>query len=797
MASYGIKFELFFSDKNNRKLKVEILQKGFIAKGLKWEDLTNNFEDTENLWNDQSASITPLIGTSSPVVIEWDGDDDIYSPIIGSRCILNLFVTNQTYYDEFYTADEREYKVKVLYYTPTGNNWEEEEPQWEQFDAVYDAGFGEDLFYQPLWEGFLVVDRFQEQILSKPFPIKLEAIDGLGTLGGFDAPFNPDDTNVNQTLFYSLKEILKLTGHEHPIFIANDTRKVGGAANDTIFHDIEVNKYGLLSKNLTLRTAKQVLETILKATNSRIYQSFARWYVVNNSSLIDNRINQLTAAPSGEDTAIVPPIPTNPTDVVYIPVVQIQHSGGLGGTASVQEGTPFFFELVNTGGPIVSFVWTLPDGTTQNGVGVSPTLTFVSTSSMDTQSVSIVVTNSIGNASASVTLAVTTPQPPAQPSDEGGTFTVYTNSDNLTNATISPVMVSVVFADSEVGDSFQMNFSVNSHSAYLFDSINNIQVTGVSGTVTKTLSPDGENITINLTSTNVSGGGFQTMKVEGGIADPTFYDVNLTFDNNTTNTDLYIGESESPYNLAADPTLVLRLPNGDVFSQKLRFVAKSGYSFSFVNNIQTEFTAGNDVISTIDLINASDSLSGKQEIVIIVTPINTSEKVFTADATITDTLTLTGAPSQFVAATSLNVNSPYPTGGASNTNSISIPKQAGYITLASILEQTGGSPLGNGWAVLVLYTFSPTYTLRPEFRDTVNFTELGFLASAPAFRTHNKGYAFDANNIDSAYTRIYFNTTQYDIQWYVAIFGYDSNGIVTTTTSPYYGAISEFGLYQG
>lgn len=795
MASYGIKFELFFSDKNNRKLKVEILQKDFIAKGLKWEDLTNNFEETENIWNDQSASITPLIGTSSPVVIEWDGEDDIYSPIIGSRCILNLFVTNQTYYDEFYTADEREYKVKVLYYTPTGNSWEEEEPQWEQFDAIYDAGFGEDLFYQPMWEGFLVVDRFQEQILSKPFPIKLEAIDGLGTLGGFDAPFNPDDTNVNESLFYSLKEILKLTGHEHPIYIANDTRKVGGATNDTIFHDIEVNKYGLLSKNLTLRTAKQVLETILKATNSRIYQSFGRWYIINNSSLIDNRINQLTTGPSGDDTAIVPPIPTNPVDVILIPVVSIQHSGGLGGTASVQEGTPFFFEIVNTGGPIISFVWTLPDGTTQNGVGVNPTLTFVSTNSMDTESVSIVVTNSIGNASASVTLAVTTPQPPAQPSDEGGIFTVYTNSDNLTHATISPITVSVIFADSEVGDSFQMNFSVNSDPAYLFDSINNISVTGVSGTVTKTLSLDGKNITINLTSTNVSGGGSQVMTVSGGISDPTFYNVNLTFDNNTTNTDLYINDSPSPYNLAADPTLILRLENTILFTTKLRFVAKSGYSFSFVNNIKTSFLIGLDVINTIDLINASDSLSGQQEIVITITPRNTSLKVFTPDATITDTLTLTGTPSQFVAATSLNVNNAYPTGVA-NFSSIYIPKQAGYITLASVLEQVGGSPLGNGWAILVLYSFSPNYNLRAEFRDTVNFTELGHINSAPTFRTFNKGYAFDANNIDSAYTRIYFNSTTVPILWYVAIFGYNSNGIVTTTTSPYFGALSKFGLYQ-
>ena len=796
--AYGIKFELFFTDRNSRKLKVEILQKDFVATGVKWEDIITNFEATENLWNDQTNSISPLIGTQQPVVIEWDGDDDIYSPIIGSRCILNLFVTNQTFYDDFYNADEREYKVKVLFYTPTGNNWEEEEPQWEQFDANYEAGFGGDLFYQPLWEGFLVVDRFQEQILSKPFPIKLEAIDGLGTLEGFDAPFDPDDTNVNQNLFYSLKEILKLTGHEHPIFIANDTRKVGGATNDTIFHDIEVNKYGLMSKNLTFRNAKEVLETILKATNSRIYQSFARWYVVNNSSLIDNRINQLAVAPVGDDTAIEPAIPTDPTEVVLSPVVEIEHSGGTGNTASVQEGTAFFFNVQNSGGPIESFTWTLPDGSTETGTGANPTLTFVSTNAMNEQTVAISATNATGTDTDSVTLAVTTPQTPTDPADVGGLFTFNVNQDNLTNSTASPQSVSVSYAASEVGDAYEVNIGVIPNPAYNFGSINDISVTGVSGTVTKTmgLSNGVNQISIKISGTLPSGGKTETIIITGGIPDPTFYNVNLTFDNNTTNTDLYLNDSPSPYNLAANPTLVLRLPNGDNFTQKLRFVAKSGFSFNFVNNIQTEFTSGQDVINTIDLVNASDSLSGQREIVIIVTPRNTSLKVFTADATISDTLTLTGTPSQFIAATSLNVRDPFPTGN-SVLNTIAIPKQAGYVTLASLLDQTGGSNLGNGWVALVLYSSTPNLNiLTPVFRPTVEVTELGFVTNIRQFLTYNKGYAFDGKSIEAAFTQIHFTSTPFDIQYTVAIFGYGPNGVVGNNTPSLFGALSKFGLYQ-
>ena len=791
--AYGIKFELFFTDRNSRKLKVEILQKDFVATGLKWEDIATNFEATENLWNDQTNSISPLIGTQQPVVIEWDGDDDIYSPIIGSRCILNLFVTNETFYDDFYNADEREYKVKVLFYTPSGNNWEEEEPQWEQFEANYEAEIGGDLFYQPLWEGFLLVDRFQEQILSKPFPIKLEAIDGLGTLEGFDAPFDPQDANVNQNLFYSLKEILKLTGHEHPIYIANDTRKVGGATNDTIFHDIEVNKYGLMSKNLTFRNAKEVLETILKATNSRIYQSFARWYVVNNSSLIDNRINQLAVAPVGDDTAIEPAIPTDPTLVVLTPVVQIEHSGGTGNTASVQLGTAFFFNVQNSGGPIESFTWTLPDGSTESGTGANPTLTFVSTNAMNGQTVKFQGFNSAGNSNIdSVTLAVTTPQTPTDPTDIGGTFTVFVNQDNLTNATVSPETISVIYSASEVGDAFEMNFLVTSNPAFNFGSINDIAVTGVSGTVTKTLGSDGF-ITIKIQSTKPNAGGSQTMIVEGGIDDPTFYNVNLTFDNNTTNTDLYLNDSPSPYNLAANPTLVLRLPKGDNFTQKLRFVAKSGFIFSFVNNIQTEFTSGQDVISTIDLIGPTVSLSGQQEIVIIVTPRNTSLKVFTADATITDTLTLSGTPVAVTAATTLSVTTPF---SAANAQIPIGSGGAGYITLTQIMGIGSGGNLANGWLCLSIRRMSSGGRMEPVFRPTVNFIDLGKRSELPYTGNHRE-YAFDGS-FDSRFTQLHFPSILSAQVYQIYIYAYNPATFTITFNNsfPYFGSLGYFSIRQ-
>ena len=103
--AYGVKYRLDFSDVRSRKRRVEILKK------------------------DYGGAVLPMIGTDEPVVIEWKADDDFYEPLIGSQCQLNLWVTDDVTYDQFYLFDEREYSVKVYYesapnvYTVYWNGW--------------------------------------------------------------------------------------------------------------------------------------------------------------------------------------------------------------------------------------------------------------------------------------------------------------------------------------------------------------------------------------------------------------------------------------------------------------------------------------------------------------------------------------------------------------------------------------------------------------------------------------------------------------------------------------------------
>ena len=570
--AYGIKYELFFSDIEGKRLKIEILQKNFIVDPFGVGDLP-----------------TQIIGTDQPCIIEWDADDDIYSPIIGSRCILNFFVTDSTIYDDFYKADEREYKVKVLEYTSYGSDYDAEELPWEGIDQNWDGKIGSAVFYNAIWEGFIVVDRYQEAVISNPYPITIEAIDGIGTLDSFDVPFT-DLTSVTENLFYYLKEILKLTGHEYNILVANDTRKVDGNTNDTIFHDIIVNKYAVSNENLTFKNAKDVLIGILKATNSRIYQSNASWYIVNNSSLIDNRIAQSTEAPSPPDDPVVPDAPVAPPVHAAPDIVII-------GISPMYSGSPASLLVQNTGSEIVLYTWTLPNGSTDVQVpSTSPSDLFgfyhfsELALSQNGETYSVVATDANGNTdSDSFTLSVvanpddatvvdtgevdpTTPNPPISENQEVY-FDVYLEAlDSVQNAYISPNDGIWSYPASQVGQAFSMTFDVVSSSGE-FTSVSQLKSFSVTGGFSITAALIGEFIRLTVTGTLPIGGHIGTVSASGAS------DVqNFTITYNTT--DNLTNASRSP------AQLIFTGGDGKSYSGNIVVTASANYQFEGKGDLQ-------------------------------------------------------------------------------------------------------------------------------------------------------------------------------------------------------------------
>ena len=288
--AYGEKFKLEFSDVRGNTRRVSILKK------------------------DYTGSVSNLVGTGDPVIIKWDADDDFYSPIIGSTCELNLFVTDDTTYDNWYDADEREYKVQISTGSTFGAKvWDLQEDNYSDANFLWNEG---EEAYEFYWEGFLVVDRYQEAVISKPYPIKLVASDGLGLLKGFDAPKSNINTTggvvdafTNQsnfdTSFYYITEILKLTGLDFDIRVAHNLRDSSFDANKTLFHEIEPYEFGVLGNNFKTLSAKKLLEKILEYTNSRIFQSNGSWYIISNTNIVDKRLlDPVELIPTAEDIEI-------------------------------------------------------------------------------------------------------------------------------------------------------------------------------------------------------------------------------------------------------------------------------------------------------------------------------------------------------------------------------------------------------------------------------------------------------------------------------------------------------------
>ena len=245
--AYGVKYRLEFSDDLENDKKIEILK------------------------NNYSATVLPLIGGKDPCVISWEGDDNFYNPIKGSQCSLNLFVTDTVSYDNFHEFNEREYQVKISYKDSSNN-------------------------YQLYWIGWLVVDQFTESVISKPFPITITAFDGLGSLDAYDMFLDDSSAglvNARTWIWRTLSNLdLELDIYiSQDIFIRNPSSTI-----KTIYDVINIDPYTLQIDKYNINTAKKVLEQILKITNARIFQSFGRWYIINNSSYSAQSIKTASAS---------------------------------------------------------------------------------------------------------------------------------------------------------------------------------------------------------------------------------------------------------------------------------------------------------------------------------------------------------------------------------------------------------------------------------------------------------------------------------------------------------------------
>jgi len=290
--AYGVKYRLEFSDVLERGKKVEILKKNY------------------------TGEVLPMVGTNNPVVIQWQASDDFYKPIIGSKCALNLMVTDTVQYDDFYKFDEREYKVVVSYLKSNSEVYADrviaDGGAIESLNCVNTLASGISTEYSAYWSGFLVVDRFIEKLQPKPFNVSFNAFDGLGTLDNFEAPLSTNYTPSSPVYLSDAERISTILAHldlDLEICFINDLSAVkiaGNPTNSYFPNTVSISPgFNELVNGYEIPNAKNQLEDLLKTYNMRIYQSNNKWYIVEATNIFDVDVkdsiyNQL------QNTGVVP-----------------------------------------------------------------------------------------------------------------------------------------------------------------------------------------------------------------------------------------------------------------------------------------------------------------------------------------------------------------------------------------------------------------------------------------------------------------------------------------------------------
>jgi len=154
--------------------------------------------------------------------------------------------------------------------------------------------------WQTYWLGFIVVDRYKEQFKATPTAITLKAYDGLGTLNNYDAPLNTSTTYWNSDRIADILDNLALDfdiwvqADIYPTYIAGGVEsypyKPSLMRVRTIGSTITQGWNDQLIKGADVPKCKDQLEALLISFNCKIYQSYGKWFIVENSNIFDSNV---------------------------------------------------------------------------------------------------------------------------------------------------------------------------------------------------------------------------------------------------------------------------------------------------------------------------------------------------------------------------------------------------------------------------------------------------------------------------------------------------------------------------
>ena len=238
LSTYGVKYRLEYSQVEGRKWRLDILKDGY------------------------ASSVIDLTAQGEPFKIDWLGEDDSISGVIGSVANINLFQETGQDLSEFYTADEQEFLVQLYY-----------------FDGVD---------YVLYWKGFIIQDEYIEFVTSEPFEVNLKASDGLGLVSDYKCD-EIVSLNDQPTPFEFIKDAVDLIGLEFDFYDCSEFAEssIGDYTTSSAFTQVRFNAESFLSNpsdSTSWVDVNTALDSIAKSFNCRIFQSKGALYAQNVST---------------------------------------------------------------------------------------------------------------------------------------------------------------------------------------------------------------------------------------------------------------------------------------------------------------------------------------------------------------------------------------------------------------------------------------------------------------------------------------------------------------------------------
>lgn len=210
--------------------------------------------------NAYDGPVFPInVGARSPVVLSYPEVDDKFAPIRAVECILSFVVEEDFVLQEFYSSDERKFRVTVK---KKGNI---------QF------------------RGYIIPDSCAEPFDAPPYDVTIRATDALGGLKSVTYPVPVGSTsNVSQSFLDILAYCFAMTNLNLDIVTICNLyeSRMPTTLNDDPMLLASVNPLVLSKDNGTTMTVYEVLEKVARGWGAYIVQANGVWNFV--------RINELS-----------------------------------------------------------------------------------------------------------------------------------------------------------------------------------------------------------------------------------------------------------------------------------------------------------------------------------------------------------------------------------------------------------------------------------------------------------------------------------------------------------------------